>query len=301
MPCGNEISDWDDKAVLDSLLCKNTELDPKILEEAKPLVEAAVTHKFTEILRNPAMPGHEVLKNAITQWVPGNESISTDYANKFPHAFAKVIEHTPNALGVFTPPPAYYGRGGGPQSQINGLKHSTRGDAFLYQAALGPAALMTREYKAGNSSFVLKIEPTDRVDNLIKLREPYFTDEKLKFGKGETDNLIHRSYEKVIGIDYKHSRSGNYKNIPDQGTLDGIKAAIQNGYIHKFCFVTNGKFSDLFKEKIKNMNGELSKSELISEEEMFSKEEKDKYFTKEERNKGLERRVLYFENVMYDQ
>ncbi|MHA1867607.1 MAG: hypothetical protein ACTSXD_06025 [Candidatus Heimdallarchaeaceae archaeon] len=49
MGCGNEISDWDDKAVQDSLAGKNTELDPKILEETRLGVERTIEEKSREI------------------------------------------------------------------------------------------------------------------------------------------------------------------------------------------------------------------------------------------------------------
>ena len=50
MGCGNEISDWDDKAVQDSLAGKNTGPDPKILEETRAEVERAIEERIDKMM-----------------------------------------------------------------------------------------------------------------------------------------------------------------------------------------------------------------------------------------------------------
>ena len=51
MGCGAEISDWDDKAVQDSMAGKNTDFDPKILAETMPQVREAMEHRCIECLK----------------------------------------------------------------------------------------------------------------------------------------------------------------------------------------------------------------------------------------------------------
>ena len=49
MGCGYEISKWEHDAVQDSLAGKNTEPDPKILEETMPEVEKAIEERIEEV------------------------------------------------------------------------------------------------------------------------------------------------------------------------------------------------------------------------------------------------------------
>lgn len=49
--CGGERSEWDDKAVKDSMAGKNTGLDPKIREEVRPQVEAAIEARTEEMAK----------------------------------------------------------------------------------------------------------------------------------------------------------------------------------------------------------------------------------------------------------
>ena len=70
MGCGNEISDWDDKAVQDSLAGKNTEPDPKILEETMPEVERAIEEKAEKFIENSEKDHYENLSPDIRQEEP---------------------------------------------------------------------------------------------------------------------------------------------------------------------------------------------------------------------------------------
>jgi len=65
MGCGNEISDWDDKAVQDSLAGKNTEPDPKILEETMPEVEKAIEERCVECLEENAHESQEDIRESL--------------------------------------------------------------------------------------------------------------------------------------------------------------------------------------------------------------------------------------------
>jgi len=62
MGCGAEISDWDDKAVQDSMAGKNTNLDPKMLAEVMPQVKAAIKQRCIDCLKENV----ENAKNELT-------------------------------------------------------------------------------------------------------------------------------------------------------------------------------------------------------------------------------------------
>ena len=62
MGCGAEVSDWDDKAVQDSMAGKNTDLDPKMLAEVMPQVKAAIKQRCIDCLKENV----ENAKNELT-------------------------------------------------------------------------------------------------------------------------------------------------------------------------------------------------------------------------------------------
>jgi len=63
MGCGAEVSDWDDKAVQDSMAGKNTDLDPKMLAEVMPQVKAAIKQRCIDCLKENV----ENAKNELTE------------------------------------------------------------------------------------------------------------------------------------------------------------------------------------------------------------------------------------------
>ena len=276
MPCGNEISDWDDKAIKNSALGKNTKLDPEInrdfeeFEAAKNiLIEGltkGMTEKVTYPLSNSSHPAHDVLSAYVLRNAVGNQSIPDAYKRELPKAVADIAKITPNVLGLVEP-----ARNWGQTSSIDApgkLGHKTKGAGFAYEL-LGTAALINRESKAENTGVSLKIYSTDRIDLGIKLQASYpFAYKELpsqpKRGTTEADLFISRPMgildggHKNIGVDFKHSmNSGAYSGVISTSDIDGRKIALMTGEIDEFHYATNGTFRESVTKAIDKANLEI--------------------------------------------
>ena len=196
--------------------------------------------------------------------------------------------------------PDYYGKGA--TGLVNGLRHPTRGDALAYEI-LATAALMEKEFPSVGAPENLRIYPTDRADYHIKLEASYkhvpleYLDQP-KRGTVEADLFVHRprgpfETDKIIGVDFKHSRGNVYDNY-DLEQLKGIRVALQAGEIHEFCFVSNVAFSQGFKDRIEAVNKELHAHEKDVESNFDSQ-----YLTSEERKDSDTPQIKLFENVRY--
>jgi len=67
MGCGNEISEWDDNAVKDSMAGKNTGLDPTILKETMPAVREAIDQRCMELMQEKTDDARKNLQEKIAQ------------------------------------------------------------------------------------------------------------------------------------------------------------------------------------------------------------------------------------------
>jgi hypothetical protein len=81
--CGNEISDWDDKAVQESGAGKNSELDPKIAEECKEAHEVRVElqEKTNGFEKSGVVQNRDIVR-AITH-VPLARVVAKEFGRKY--------------------------------------------------------------------------------------------------------------------------------------------------------------------------------------------------------------------------
>ena len=273
MPCGNEISDWDDKAIKDSALGKNTKLNPEIKQDFEEfeavkniLIEGltkGMTEKVTYPLSNSSHPAHNVLSAYVLRNTVGNQSIPDAYKRELPKAVADIAKITPNVLGLVKP-----ARNWEQTTSIDApgkLGHKTRGAGFAYEL-LGTAALINRESKAKNTGVSLKIYSTNRIDLGIKLQASYpFADKELptqpKRGTTEADLFISHPTifgHKNIGVDFKHSmNSGRYSGQITTSEIEGRKIALMTGEIAEFHYVTNGTFPEPVTKAFDKANSEI--------------------------------------------
>lgn len=274
MPCGNEISDWDYKAIEDSMAGKNTEIDPEIIRDFKEfeavkdiLIEGitkGMTEKVTYPLSNPNHPEHRVLMTYVLRNAVGNQSIPDTYKQELPKAVADIAKINPTVLGLVKP-----ARNWGQTTSIDApgkLGHKTRGAGFAYEI-LGTAALINKESKAKNTGVSLKIYSTDRPDLGFKLQASYpFADFELpsqpKRGTTEADLFISRPTgifgDKNIGVDFKHSmNSGRYSGQIKTSEIEGRKIALMTGEIAEFHYVTNGTFPEPVTKAFDKANREI--------------------------------------------
>lgn len=276
MGCGNEINEWDDKAVQNSALGKNTDIDPEIkrdfeeFETVKDIlmegIEKGNTEKVTYPLSDPYHPAHKVFTAYVLRNAVGNQSIPDTYKQELPKAVADIAKITPDVLGLVKP-----ARNWGQTTSIDAsgkLGHKTRGAGFAYEL-LGSAALIHQESNAKNTGMRLKIYSTDRVDLGIKLRASYpFAEKELpsqpKRGRTEADLFISRPTgilgHKNIGVDFKHSmNAGEYSGGIKTSDIEGRMIALLTGEIAEFHYVSNGTFSKTVKEAIDKVNSEIRK------------------------------------------
>lgn len=276
-----------------------TNVSEEVMRDKKPMMMAAASGRLLEILEDPARRGHKAISEFICRRIAGNEAIPENYKRELPSAIAKIIRHTPDSIGFFMHAPKYYGKGA--TGLVNGLRHPTRGDALAYEI-LATATLMEEEFPAVNAPSSLRIYPVDRGDYHIKLQASYknvpleYLDQP-KRGTVEADLFVHRPQglfgDKVIGVDFKHSRGNLYDNY-DLEQLKGILVALQTGEIHEFCFVSNVSFSQGFKDKIETINEKLRTYEKDAESEFDSH-----HLTSEEQKNLDAPKIKIFENVRY--
>lgn len=276
MPCGNEISEWDNEAVRKSLQGENTKLDPKIIRDFKEfeavkdaLIEGITkgkTDKVTYPLSNPNHPAHKALSAYVLRNAVGNQSIPDTYKQELPKAVADIAKINPTVLGLVKP-----ARNWGQTTSIDApgkLGHKTRGAGFAYEL-LGTAAIINKESRAKNTEVSLKIYSTDRPDLGFKLQASYpFANFELpsqpKRGTVEADLFISRPTGifdggyKYIGVDFKHSMNfGEYSGEISTSVLEGLKVALMTGEIDEFHYVTNGTFPERITKAIDRANSEI--------------------------------------------
>lgn len=278
------------------------DVSKEVKRDKKAMIEAATSGKILQIMQDSNKPGHKALREYLYEKIAGGEPISESYKRELPDAVAKIIKHTPDIMGLFKP--TIKERGKGATGLIKSLHHKTRGDAFAYEL-LGTAALIDEEFHAAtNNADTLRIRDTDRIDYHLKLQASYkgvptkYLDQPNR-GTVEADLFINRPVGlnnlKVIGVDFKHSRESEYHSY-DINQLKGIKVALQTGEIDEFCFVSNVKFSQTFKDKIEAINSELYDSERdLDSKPEFSSEK----LTQEERDNSYAPVIKLFENVRY--
>lgn len=273
MPCGNEISDWDYKAIKDSMAGKNREIDPEIMrdfaefEAVKDILIAGftkgMTEKVTYPLSDPSHPAHKVFSAYVLRNAVSNQSIPDTYKQELPKAVADIAKINPTVLGLVKP-----ARNWGQTTSIDApgkLGHKTRGAGFAYEI-LGTAALINKESKTKNTGVSLKIYSTDRPDLGFKLQASYlFADKELpsqpKRGTTEADLFISRPTgigHKNIGVDFKHSmNSGRYSGQITTSEIEGRKIALMTGEIAEFHYVTNGTFPEPVTKAFDKANREI--------------------------------------------
>lgn len=215
---------------------------------------------FISILKDPNHLNFKLVKDWLNDQIAGTETVKQEYRERMPKAMALVLEQTPDALGLAVRVPKY--RGKRSNAVYDNLKHKTRGDAFAYEI-LGTAALIERKWLSKDGEATLQIDPKDRVDFGVKFQASYdgasseLKDQPRRLTV-EADTYIQR-HEKIIGIDFKYSKNGEYSSYSiDQ--LKGIKNAILTGECTEFNFVTNGRFSEGFTKAVDQINQDLDKT-----------------------------------------
>lgn len=275
MPCGNEISDWDDKAVLDSLLGKNTELDPKIMENVSEVTTARNILNSTlknnvdglkGILAKPGETRYKIVQELLAKSLSHGQLARNDELKLGP-ALKTVLDIQKNPQGLFENPPKQ--RGPGAES----MKHGAE--------LLTTAAIIQRGGVSTSLGNKLRIYSTDTIGFGQKFASNYSVSTR-KMDTIEADTLINRG-EKVIGIDTKYTRTSTTYSVTHEldRQLRGVKNCFRDGSLQEFYFVSNIKFSTPFKHKVEEYNIEIFKDRLGMDNRL--KNEFGRYLTDEEK------------------
>jgi hypothetical protein len=139
---------------------------------------------------------------------------------------------------------------------------------------MGTAALGQKTSKASNTKHSapdLRINVgKDQVDFGTKSQiNSSFPDGKTRVSPSrktiESDIQIGRETPhgyREIGVDFKHVKDAGSKSLDrrkgrDVNQIDNVVKAIQSGDLHEYHFVTNGRFSEPFREAIDKANDDL--------------------------------------------
>jgi hypothetical protein len=224
-------------------------------EEAKESVKKAagnILNKFLNnnrdglmtVLNDKTHTQHNLVQNLLVKSL-GENQVNKQDENKLSGALYTVLRDHHNPQGLFKRAQVYHGPGATEMSQPYEL--------------LSSAALIQKEVTTslGNK---LKIYPTDRVDFGQKFAGDRHYLRTIKKGTIEADTLISRN-SRIIGIDAKYSRKFLYEPWRKEGTpkdlnrqLKGLRNSFKDEQLHEFYFVTNGKFSDKFKNPVYEQN-----------------------------------------------
>ncbi|MDP2629778.1 MAG: hypothetical protein Q8P45_03745 [Candidatus Harrisonbacteria bacterium] len=284
MGCGNEISDWDDKAIQESKSGKNTAPALLIAEDlrtakivsARNILDYAVRNKSSDlkaILANWNDPRHKTIQELLENSLSHGQLTRSDELKLVP-ALKTVLDLQNNPQGLFKNPPIYRGPG------ANAMQHG--GELLTAAAIIQKGGIRT---SLGNK---LNIYQTDTIGFGQKFASNYALSTR-KANTIEADTLISRrgsllGTDKYIGIDTKYSKtSSTYSAVHElDRQLNGIKNCYNSGELHEFYFVSNVKFSAPFKEMVEEHNIEVFKDRLRMDTGL--KSNFGKYLTDEERN-----------------
>lgn len=225
---------------------------PRLIDELSPadmkgsqvreMLATVSTHKIVRILEGRSKPAARAMGRLLMSATSAQENLNPEDARRIPDAFRDVLKDHPRALGVF----------------VGVVGSRSRGSSgILHGAEILAAQALQRGQFTTSTGDQLTIDPQDRLDFGLKLVGEFF--ERKRGGSIETDLLIDRGGNLFpIGIDVKYSQKGQYPVMPElPARLKRVRNALGDGQLDRFVFVTQGKFTDKFKEAIDEANREL--------------------------------------------
>lgn len=246
---------------------------PETPELPKDWSPRPVAPVICDALTNPNHLLHDKVTTRLMTFVSANQELSRPYQKQLPEDIAQLVKHTPDALGLVK------------EAVHRGQRHPLAsagkigtGLGTVYEI-MGTASLIHDSSAAANiGGLPLRVDPLDRLDFGIKLQASYQDDDRRLFQHRKTieaDLLIYRpppqpnillERGREIAIDFKHAKDGRGYTDKDgrektkSGTsalatqLAGVVSALKTGEIDEFHFVTNGHFSEGFREAVDDAN-----------------------------------------------
>lgn len=197
--------------------------------------------------------------------VEQNARIPDKYRAQLPHDVARVLRQCPDAAGLVKAMTLRgQGRPVGSRSKLGSDSNAAFGSAY---ELMGTAALIGKVSTPVNGGPKLCIELLDKVTfgpkstinremnrlGVIDLPRRRTIECDIRIGRGDLLNGY-----REIGVDFKHSKDGvRYASEDLKSQVKGVERAIRHGGIHEYHFVTNGKFSESFRQVVESANKEL--------------------------------------------
>lgn len=248
---------------------------------------------FLKALDDPKDPRHAIIEQLIHKSLSNGKLRSSD-EDKLAAALSMVLHFQKNPSGLFQNPPKTQGPG------ADSMKH---GGELLSTAAI------IRESKIWGgirTSLGNKLH-LDKQNDIIGFGQKlpaYYALPTRKKGTIEADTLISRitrhdpifgNEYKRIAIDTKYIKYSRLSIDPTYGVfpglerqLKGIRNAFNDESIQEFYFVSNVRFSDEFKDYVKDYNIKIFKDNLQNDsrlmkgvEKHLTEKEKQTYIPKE--------------------
>lgn len=237
-------------------ICSVAGLSPKRLS---PTVQKALT--------DPKHWLHPEFSDAIINYVKGNKTISPAYKVQLSKDIAEIIKTRPEALGIIKEASQRIKSG---KAHIGGMLSNGKGAVY---DVMGTAALIRK----GNSGSISantnkKLIITPQSELLFGIRVPTERTNKGTAARGtkveQSTALWKTDGTRRTGIHFSHDKGldshGNGQT--PTGLVESVSRAICNGQIHDYHFVSNGSFSQKFKNAIAKANEEIIRNgrELIA-------------------------------------
>ena len=209
---------------------------------------------LSDILNNQEDPKHKQIQNLLEKSLSNGQLIKEDEW-KLSKALSTILDIKKDPQGLFSKAPPYRG---------------TRSTAMQHGAELLTTAAIVQECVYSTTGKKLYIDKIyDTIGFGQKLPAKYTLAKTI-----EADTVIARDrnifggYD-LIGIDTKYSKTSTTYGIKDRDDferqLQGVRYNFKDGNLQEFYFVSNVKFSQIFKEVVQEYNIKIFNDRMKSD------------------------------------
>jgi len=223
------------------LAARLARIPDELRSEVRAVLHRVSAGRLLPILANPTHRAYPLLQEKLAVAVGGRENMTEEEYQCLPRAFYVVLKDHPDAMGIFEAVPQYRGPGA----------------SALHEPYEILAAAALRNPHPTSLGRNLVISSQDRPDFGLKMPREFA--QPSRYGTIEADILVYKPDGREVGIDAKHTRNGVYSSTQGLNRqLEGIRNKLNDGTLHEFYYVTNGRFSDPFRKLVDQANLELA-------------------------------------------
>ncbi|WP_371225376.1 hypothetical protein [Roseovarius sp. 2305UL8-3] len=239
----------------------------QVLEKFREGAPDRSAQRASEVLTKPGHWAHEAFKQEVFRVIEANGKIPSDYKATLARDAAEMLKVCPSAGGLVA---AMVTRGQPRGSFARRL--STKGNDAVGAAyeIMGTAALCKGASNPANTKHdAPKLSINPNKDKLVfgpkaYMNHRYAYDRKTADRDRRTVEADAQVFQngREVGIDFKHVKEagtrGNSRDLNKQ--LSAVAEAISHGQYDEYHFVTNGRFSESFKDAVDEINDDLVKN-----------------------------------------